>query len=517
MIWTSHHVLLDGWSPAQVFAEVCDAVRGPAGRRSPAAPFRDYLDWLASRTTRRRRTTGGHRARRATRRRRCRTTAAGRGAPVAVERVGTRRAARRGHRAAAEVARRNGHHREHRCPGRVGAAAVLLLRGTDVVFGTTVSGRPAELPGVESMIGHVHQHRADARPRRRRDRPVRGLAARAAGRAERGPCYEFVALARIQALSGHGRQTCSTAWSCSRTTRSASRGCPGAPPGVVGGVGDATNFPLCLRASLDDGAGPRPGLRPGAVRREHRGRGDAAGPSLDVDQCGGPERAPLRIDSPWFAADERGQRARRRRLGRGRTCRLLPCPRCSPSRWRGRRTAVGGDLRRARPDLRGTGRAGQPPGAPAAGDRRAGRGPGGAAAGAVGRARGRRTRRAQGGRGLRAAGPRARPSERAAADAGRGRQHRAPTRRMSRRRTRRRSRTRRSGAPDNLAYVMYTSGLDRNPEGGGGAGTGDIVALATTAGSTNGAHSGCSRTHRWRSTRPPTSCGCRCCAAARSC
>jgi len=37
-----------------------------------------------------------------------------------------------------------------------GVWAILLSRhggGSDIVFGTTVSGRPAELPGVESMIG----------------------------------------------------------------------------------------------------------------------------------------------------------------------------------------------------------------------------------------------------------------------------------------------------------------------------------------------------------------------------
>ena len=46
-----------------------------------------------------------------------------------------------------------------------GLWAVLLGRLTgrdDVVFGVTVAGRPAELAGVEQMVGSVHQHGAGA-------------------------------------------------------------------------------------------------------------------------------------------------------------------------------------------------------------------------------------------------------------------------------------------------------------------------------------------------------------------
>src|SRR5207244_9485005 len=50
-VWTSHHILLDGWSLARVFAEVCEhyaaIVDGRAPRLAPRRPFRDYLQWLA--------------------------------------------------------------------------------------------------------------------------------------------------------------------------------------------------------------------------------------------------------------------------------------------------------------------------------------------------------------------------------------------------------------------------------------------------------------------------------------
>jgi len=52
LVWTSHHVLLDGWSTAQVFDEVFEqyaaTVEGRQARLTPRRPFRDYLQWLGS-------------------------------------------------------------------------------------------------------------------------------------------------------------------------------------------------------------------------------------------------------------------------------------------------------------------------------------------------------------------------------------------------------------------------------------------------------------------------------------
>src|SRR5213078_1937200 len=50
LVWTSHHVLLDGWSTAQMFGEVCEQYGAIVGGRAPRLParrpFRDYLQWL---------------------------------------------------------------------------------------------------------------------------------------------------------------------------------------------------------------------------------------------------------------------------------------------------------------------------------------------------------------------------------------------------------------------------------------------------------------------------------------
>src|SRR5206468_8951010 len=50
LVWTAHHLVLDGWSLGQVFAEVCEQYAAIIGGRRPELParrpFRDYLAWL---------------------------------------------------------------------------------------------------------------------------------------------------------------------------------------------------------------------------------------------------------------------------------------------------------------------------------------------------------------------------------------------------------------------------------------------------------------------------------------
>ncbi|MFD1832035.1 non-ribosomal peptide synthase/polyketide synthase [Streptomyces desertarenae] len=158
MVWTFHHVLLDGWSAAQVFDEVCERYAAlTAGRRPQVphrAPFGDYLRWLARQDAGRAE-------------RYWRETLAGFRVPTELPR--DRRPAE-AHRSSSsgsvhvtldaglsarlrETAQRAGLTVNTVLQG---AWALLLSRyggGEDVVFGTTVSGRPAELPGVTSMVG----------------------------------------------------------------------------------------------------------------------------------------------------------------------------------------------------------------------------------------------------------------------------------------------------------------------------------------------------------------------------
>ncbi|QMU76780.1 amino acid adenylation domain-containing protein [Streptacidiphilus sp. PB12-B1b] len=158
VVWTFHHVLLDGWSAAQVFDEVCERYAALTSGRRPEVPeraaFADYLHWLAGQDT-----AGAERY--------WRETLAGFTAPTELPR--DRRPAE-AHRAASSATVRvtlgtglSARLRETAQQAGLtvntvlqGAWALLLSRyggGDDVVFGTIVSGRPAELPGVTSMVG----------------------------------------------------------------------------------------------------------------------------------------------------------------------------------------------------------------------------------------------------------------------------------------------------------------------------------------------------------------------------
>ncbi len=158
LVWTFHHVLLDGWSLAQVFAEVCEQYRAITDGRAPVVvtrrPFRDYLRWLAGQD---RSEAEGH----------WREVLAGFSAPTALpyDRQPPRDHATESSDAvpvsltAEQTDRLRRTARGHGLTVNTvvqGAWALLLSRysgESDVVFGTTVSGRPGELPGVEQMVG----------------------------------------------------------------------------------------------------------------------------------------------------------------------------------------------------------------------------------------------------------------------------------------------------------------------------------------------------------------------------
>jgi len=158
LVWTFHHVLLDGWSAAQVFDEVCERyaalVSGQRPQLPERAPFGDYLGWLAQQDS-----AGPERY--------WRDTLAGFRAPTELPR--DRRPAQ-AHRSSSSASVRvsldaglSARLRETAQQAGLtvntvlqGAWALLLSRyggADDVVFGTIVSGRPAELPGVTSMVG----------------------------------------------------------------------------------------------------------------------------------------------------------------------------------------------------------------------------------------------------------------------------------------------------------------------------------------------------------------------------
>ena len=177
LVWSHHHILLDGWSVALLIQEIFDsyeAIRAGQFRPAPPpAPFRDYLAHLANLDHSAgwaywRRVLGGL------------TEPTPLGADRPAVRTGRKdadyaRVQRRLPAADSDAVREFA--RRHRLTLDTmlhGAWALLLARRSgrdDVVFGVTSSGRPPELPGVEEMVG-LFINTLPARVRVSRDQPV---------------------------------------------------------------------------------------------------------------------------------------------------------------------------------------------------------------------------------------------------------------------------------------------------------------------------------------------------------
>ena len=153
LVWTCHHLMLDGWSSALVLNQVVDAYEALSQGQSPvvssAPTFQSYVRWqqqqdsAATKAFWQEALTGfEHPASRL-------FWQNAEGPLCADEMVMTRE----------ETAAVNAFLRSHRLTLNTLMQGVwsLLLRGysqtSDVLFGSTVSGRQCDLPGVESIVG----------------------------------------------------------------------------------------------------------------------------------------------------------------------------------------------------------------------------------------------------------------------------------------------------------------------------------------------------------------------------
>jgi amino acid adenylation domain-containing protein len=156
-VWTCHHLLTDGWSLGLLLRECLATYQAlSTGRtpvRFPSRPYRDYIAWVKQQP-------------RSAAERFWRDQLQGFTAPTPVPFARASRgqeAARHGRRVTslsrALSDRLRDLAREQALTLNTvfqGAWALLLSRYTgqdDVVFGATVSGRPVDLPGAESMVG----------------------------------------------------------------------------------------------------------------------------------------------------------------------------------------------------------------------------------------------------------------------------------------------------------------------------------------------------------------------------
>ncbi|GCB01518.1 hypothetical protein NCCNTM_51520 [Mycolicibacterium sp. NCC-Tsukiji] len=147
-VLTNHHIVLDGWSMPILLAEIFAGYHGH--RLPPATPYRNYVSWLAERDRHAATAAWGELLR-------------GLDTPTLVGPAGrTESGPRRVETvtlpvqiaAAASELARSRHTTVNTVLQAAYAQLLCWLTGShDVVFGTTVSGRPAEVSGVEAMVG----------------------------------------------------------------------------------------------------------------------------------------------------------------------------------------------------------------------------------------------------------------------------------------------------------------------------------------------------------------------------
>ncbi|HEU5155525.1 MAG TPA: amino acid adenylation domain-containing protein, partial [Streptosporangiaceae bacterium] len=258
VVWTTHHLIMDGWSLGQVFAEVCERYAAAVGGREPREvarrPFRDYLEWLSGQD---RRLAEDY----------WRRELAGFDAPTALP---YDRRPQQAHRAesadsvrwafsVAESARLRSVVQGNGLTVNTvlqGAWALLLACYSgepDVVFGTTVSGRPAELPGVESMVGMF----INTLPTRVRVDGAADLVEwlrrlqEGQGEARR---FDFISLAQLQGWSElpPGANLFDSMVVFENYPYDEGAGGPDGPRIRDVQARDATNFPISVRAYLTD-------------------------------------------------------------------------------------------------------------------------------------------------------------------------------------------------------------------------------------------------------------------------
>ncbi|MFC5741590.1 non-ribosomal peptide synthetase, partial [Dyella tabacisoli] len=201
LVFTSHHILLDGWSTPILMQELFALYGngGDAGQMPRVTPYRDYLRWLASRD-------------------KSAAVAAwtealsGLDEPTRVAEVPATPTAPALLSEQLSVALSTELVQQAR---RIGvtlntlaqaAWAVLLGRLTrrdDVVFGITLSDRPPELAGSAQMVG-LFINTLPLRLRLRPDESIRALLVRLQQQQSALFDHQFLSLTEIQRLAGHG-------------------------------------------------------------------------------------------------------------------------------------------------------------------------------------------------------------------------------------------------------------------------------------------------------------------------
>ncbi|MFH8626591.1 amino acid adenylation domain-containing protein [Streptomyces vietnamensis] len=202
-VLTNHHILLDGWSRPMLVRELLAlyASGGDDSALPRVRPFRDYLQWLAGQDkgaalTAWRETLAGLDGPTLV------SPQAGERTPVVPGRLETE-VDRPTYEALTALARE----RSLTLNSLVQGAWAVVLSGLtgrdDVVFGTTVSGRPPEIPGIETMVG-LFINTLPVRVLLRADEPLVDTVRRVQDEQTRLQPYQHTGLAEVQRLAGSG-------------------------------------------------------------------------------------------------------------------------------------------------------------------------------------------------------------------------------------------------------------------------------------------------------------------------
>ncbi|MFB9569689.1 amino acid adenylation domain-containing protein, partial [Saccharopolyspora hordei] len=148
LVVTNHHILFDGWSMQTLLDELFAIYRSAGAELGRVTPYRDYLAWLS----RQDRTASTAAWREALAGAEPTLLGAGGSAVVTPEQVLLDLPADFAERLQQWV-RGRGLTLNTVVQGAFGLLLARNLDREDVVFGSTVAGRPSDLPGVESMIG----------------------------------------------------------------------------------------------------------------------------------------------------------------------------------------------------------------------------------------------------------------------------------------------------------------------------------------------------------------------------
>ncbi|MBW3650620.1 MAG: amino acid adenylation domain-containing protein [Actinobacteria bacterium] len=313
VVLTVHHLVIDGWSlPVLVRELLVLHVEGATAALPPARPYRDYLAWAAAQDTAAsvaawaRSLSGLDEPTRI-----CTTERTS--APAVPEQVSEGHLDEEATAALGAFARRNGLTLNTVIQGAWGIVLGLLTGRDDVVFGATVSGRPAELCGVESMVG-LFVNTVPVRVRVDRGEPAVSWMRRLQDQQAQLMAHHHVSLAAIQAAVGIGQLFDSLVVFENYPIDAEKPAGAGAVRVIDVERRDATHYPLCLTVVPGRRLALRLSYRPDMVEAGLAGRiagwvervlaavvAHPQGPVRAIDVVSAEERARLLVD--WNATE----------------------------------------------------------------------------------------------------------------------------------------------------------------------------------------------------------------------